>query len=94
MGATVQGTTNGGLAVESPEFYFPVDLCCGCLLSCPPEANDPEGADPGNFCDSDDELTERTCVLGQDSAMDCRLTRGSGDGFLLFASQCNPGFDL
>jgi hypothetical protein len=91
IGATVQGTTNGGIAVESPEFFFPVDLCCGCLLTCSPEADDPDF--PG-FCDSTDELTDKICVLGQDGLMDCRLTAGSGDDFLFFASQCDPNFDL
>lgn len=86
IGATVQGTTNGGIAVESPEFYFPVDLCCGCLLSCSAEADDPDILGPD--CASTDELTKNTCVLGQDEAMDCRLTKGSGDEFLFLASQC------
>lgn len=87
VGATLQGTTNGGIAVESPEFYFPVDLCCGCLLACTAEANDPE---VDGFCDSTDELTDKICILGQDDPMDCRLTATSGDNFLFFASQCDP----
>lgn len=91
IGATIQGTTNGGLAVESPEFYFPVDLCCGCLIACTAEADDPDL--PG-FCDSADEVNSVTCVLGQDGPVDCRLTRGSQDGFLFAASQCNPNTNL
>lgn len=86
VGATVQGTTNGGLAVESPEFYFPVDLCCGCLIACTPEADNPDNDVPD--CASTDELSTNICVLGQDSPMDCRLTRSSGDLFLRAASQC------
>lgn len=93
VGATVQGLTNGGLSVESPEFFFPVSLCCGCLLTCPAEADDPDVDGPGN-CDSTDEVTTIPCALGQDDDVDCRLARGTNDGLLTVLSLCDPSIAL
>lgn len=89
VGATVQGITNGGIAVESPEFYYPVSLCCGCLVACTPEADDP--ALDGN-CDSVDEVATIICNKGQDEPVDCRLTRNAGDDFLRALSACDGSF--
>jgi hypothetical protein len=62
------GHTNGGLDVETPEFTFGIQLCCGCLVDwsacndpCERYCKDPEG--------------HKMCTLGVangDSMFDCR----------------------
>jgi hypothetical protein len=86
VGATIQGITNGGLAVESPEFLFPVTLCCGCLASCTSDADEPEIA--GADCCGTDEVTDAPCFRGQDQYVDCRLYRGSSDDLLDILARC------
>ena len=86
IGVTVQGITNGGLAVESPEFYFPVTLCCGCRVLCSADADNPDN--PGVDCCSSDEVTSPPCNRGQDQYVDCRLTRSGAGDLLSIMSRC------
>jgi hypothetical protein len=72
------GTTTGGTFVESGEFPFPIDVCWGCLIAFPPDADDPTGATQPN-CDNVSSTTTSTatCSIGQDTAIDCRVCKGA-----------------
>jgi hypothetical protein len=82
VGVIVQGLTSGGISVETPEFLFPVEMCCGCLLSCPVDADDTDV--PGPDCCDTTEPESELCNGGQDSAVDCRFCKGSLSSPLLF----------
>lgn len=69
VGVTMLGTTNGGKELETPEFYFPVHLCFGCLVICPLESAD---EDTGAVCESTEAPETPGCHLGQDNTIDCR----------------------
>jgi hypothetical protein len=88
VGVSVQGLTSGGLAEETPEFYFPIDLCCGCLLSCAADADNPDN--PGPDCCQSTAPADLPCNAGQDQGVDCRLCRDSASPLL--NSQCHCGF--
>jgi hypothetical protein len=73
---TVHGTTSGGDESTS-QMTFPIDVCNGCLVSFPPEAQDPSKPTPN--CAAPIGATEmgtRPCVVGQDQVADCRLCQG------------------
>jgi hypothetical protein len=63
-----------GSRVESDELTFAIDACIGCLVTSPPDADDPTAAVQPN-CDSLTPPSSSPCVLGQDQLIDCRLTR-------------------
>jgi hypothetical protein len=63
--------TMGGLMVEGAPFQFPMDFCCGCRLTFPPEADDP--ATPGHDCNARVAVMTPVCLPGQDDLTDCRL---------------------
>lgn len=65
----VFGQTLGGQSVESNEFQFPIDVCVGCLVFRPADA------DCGSLADTNS--VAAPCVFGQDQAIDCRLCRGN-----------------
>lgn len=73
----VFGKTLGGNEVESAEFRYPIEVCCGCLVSFPPEANDPALLDDQPNCMAVSEGTglEEPCLIGQDTAVDCRICK-------------------
>jgi hypothetical protein len=82
----VFGETLGGTEIESGDLSFPISLCNGCLVSFPPEADDP--AQSGYQCidqssagtaSSGSSLSDEAypCWLGQDVAVDCRICVGS-----------------
>ncbi len=62
------GHSQGGSDVQTPEFTYPIDLCCGCLLDW---ANCMEG-DCGRYCVKPDEPS--MCHIGSDNGgtFDCR----------------------
>jgi hypothetical protein len=72
---TVLGTTRTGLAVQSDEFVFPVDVCDGCLVTFSPSDVDPMLPEPN--CAGNPALGGSStnlpvpCVLGQDTPVDC-----------------------
>lgn len=72
VGVRMLGVTNGGVEVESPEFYFPIRLCFGCLVFCPPDSIDEDDPDQA-YCSSTDTPDSETCYFGQDNTIDCRL---------------------
>ena len=79
----VYGRTLGGTDIESGDFWFPIYVCRGCLVSYPLEADDPaqdgyqciaaaaggEGSGP-----SEDDIP---CRIGQDDYLDCRWCAAS-----------------
>lgn len=67
------GTTTGGTFVESGEFLFPINVCWGCLITFPPDANDPGGASQPNCDNTMATSSTTTCSPGQDSLVDCRV---------------------
>jgi hypothetical protein len=84
----VFGHTLGGMNVESGEWRFPINVCYRCLISFPPEANDPK-VSPQPNCDAP--ATTGTsivqpCAVGQDDTVDCRICKQFFPG----SSICEP----
>jgi hypothetical protein len=72
----LHGKSLGGNEVTSGEWAYPIDACYGCLVSCPPKADDP--AVPGPDClATDDNPTSGSCRVGLDGPTDCRFCRNS-----------------
>lgn len=69
----LRGETLGNVDVETDVWSFPITVCNGCLVSFPPEADDP--AKPGLDCDIRDEAPVY-CRMGQDAFVDCRACAG------------------
>lgn len=69
------GRTQGGIEQLGNYFAFPVNVCCGCLINFPPEADsrDIEGPD----CNAGAATTDGPCQPGQDFPIDCRACSGS-----------------
>lgn len=68
----VFGQTLGGQKVESGVFKFPIEVCYGCLVSFPSDANDPALANDQPNCKKEGTSTSQPCLVGQDAAVDCR----------------------
>jgi hypothetical protein len=68
----VHGHSLEGAPFVSDAFKLPIDVCYGCLVSFPPEANDPQAAVQPN-CGLGSFDSHQPCVLGQDEPVDCRL---------------------
>jgi hypothetical protein len=75
VGVKLLGMTNGGKELESPEFYFPITICFGCLVVCTPDS----GGEGLPLCESSDAPELSGCRLGQDEAVDCRYCANLGD---------------
>lgn len=71
----VVGKTTGGKDIETPYFYFPVTICCGCLVYFPPDAYDPETG--MHNCLSGGSTEEKICLPGQNNYIDCRACAGN-----------------
>lgn len=70
----VEGAALNGKRYVSAPFQYPIDVCSGCLVSYPTEADEP--AEPGYQCSAwlSSELDEPPpCQLGQDYWVDCRF---------------------
>ena len=67
--------TLGGNEIKSAHWTFPIRVCSGCLVTCPPKADDP--LVPGPDCLSTAEDPTPNCRAGLDSPVDCRLCRGN-----------------
>jgi hypothetical protein len=72
VGVRMLGVTTGGVEVETPEFYFPVRICFGCLTFCPPDSIDEDSVEL-EYCTSREPPDSETCYFGQDNPVDCRL---------------------
>jgi len=70
----VRGTTLGGEEIATGEWQFPIDVCRGCLVFFPGEADDP--LVPGTDCSIRDDAPS-LCRVGLDSPVDCRFCSGS-----------------
>lgn len=71
----VFGRTLGGQEVDSGEWAFPLEVCYGCLVSYPPEANN-QTLQPQPNCmnpATDQSSLPEPCNLGQDEPVDCRV---------------------
>lgn len=72
------GQTLGGLHVEAGEFEWPIEVCNGCLVSFPVDAQDPLQPTPNCLnVGSGSTNVARPCFVGQDQAIDCRLCPGN-----------------
>lgn len=71
----VHGRTLGGEEVSTGEWQFPVDLCRGCLVFFPPEADDPSVLGPD--CENRSDGPTSFCRTGMDNGVDCRVCPGN-----------------
>jgi hypothetical protein len=78
------GQTMGGLQIEGATFQYPINVCCGCLITFPADADNQTIAGPD--C-SGGVATTMTCSIGQDEPVDCRVCSGSN----LFCQPANFG---
>ena len=77
---TAFGESLGQHNVESTPFFFPLNVCCGCLINFPLEADAPEtmGGGAGPDCNSGmPSIGPASCAVGQDFPVDCRLCSSS-----------------
>ncbi|MCA9562001.1 MAG: hypothetical protein KC561_00865 [Myxococcales bacterium] len=87
------GTTTAGRDVESNQFVYTINVCQGCLLEFPLEAQ----VEPGPNCQADFSSSDFSspCNPGQDDKIDCRLCRqiltGRGESAADIANYCEPG---
>lgn len=85
---TAFGEALNQAGIESVPFYWPVNVCCGCLIQFPPESDSPEAVYSGPDCRNGAAIQSLgNCSLGQDYPVDCRAC-SSTNRF------CNPrGYD-
>ncbi len=67
----LEGRTLAGHVVETPSFEYIIDVCDGCLVDYPLEADDPSTS--AHDCIPYDPASSVPCVMGQDDRIDCRL---------------------
>jgi hypothetical protein len=73
---SVVGVTAGGQDMETPYFYFPISVCCGCLVYFPNDVWDVTLNDY-NCHSAESATTETPCGWDfQDGSVDCRLCAG------------------
>jgi hypothetical protein len=81
----VVGITAGGQDMETPYFYFPITVCCGCMVYFPSETWDDALVPPTYKCHgSEITTTQSLCWVGQDWDVDCRVCAGNNP------SLCDP----
>ncbi|MBM4361654.1 MAG: hypothetical protein FJ104_03155 [Deltaproteobacteria bacterium] len=69
----VFGETTGGQEIDSGAFTFPIEVCYGCLVSYPLAAMDLSVDPPTCSASVRDTPAASSCLLGQDTEVDCRL---------------------
>ena len=96
---TAFGASLGGNNVESAPFYFPVTVCCGCLITFPVDADAPATMTTGVGPDCNNGMPligPASCNLGQDFPVDCRFCSSAHPefcqprGFSPNGSTCAP----
>lgn len=74
---TAFGESLGQSAIEATPYYFPVRVCCGCLIDFPLDSDAPPavgGVGQGPDCNNGMAVPgPGSCNLGQDFLADCRL---------------------
>lgn len=79
---TAFGRTQGNMAIETPTYDFPVNVCCGCTVQFPSDANQSDMAWPGPDCNSGIAVQgPGLCQPGQDFLLDCRQCASSNPEF-------------
>ncbi len=79
---TAFGRTQGNISIETPSFDFPVNVCCGCTVQFPTDANLADAVYPGPDCNSGIALIgPGLCAPGQDFLLDCRQCASSRPEF-------------
>ncbi len=79
---TAFGRTQGNIAIETPTYDFPVNVCCGCTVQIPTDANLADTAYPGPDCNSGVAIAGPSlCQPGQDFLLDCRQCAASDPEF-------------
>lgn len=69
----VFGKTLGGTEVESGEWQYPIDVCYGCLVNYPLEADNPNIQGPDCLNITPETKVSAPCDPGQDDPVDCRI---------------------
>lgn len=84
----IKGVTSGNKDIDTPYFFFPITVCCGCLVYYPPDAWD--AATGMHLCLDVEGSTETDvpCFAGQDKDIDCRVCAGNSPPL------CAPSSDL
>jgi hypothetical protein len=72
----VVGMTTGNKEVETPYFFFPITVCCGCTVFFPADAYD-EILHMHDCVSDEGGETDPPCFLGQDKNVDCRVCAGN-----------------
>lgn len=73
---TAFGESLGQHSVEATPFYFPLTVCCGCLIQFPLESDAPETMTSGVGPDCNNGMPiigASSCAPGQDFPVDCRM---------------------
>lgn len=80
---TAFGESLGQNNVESPPFYFPVTVCCGCLITFPAGSDmaDTTSASGPDCNNGMAPASSADCAVGQDYPVDCRLCSGAHPEF-------------
>jgi hypothetical protein len=77
---TAFGSSLGQHDIESTPFYFPVTVCCGCLVNFP-NGSDLAEVDGPDRPDCNSGMAMASCNLGQDSTVDCRACSSTNPEF-------------
>jgi hypothetical protein len=85
----VFGTTLGGQEIESGDYTYSIDVCNGCLISYPVNADSSQGLGDYECGGTVAASTETLCGLGQDQATPCTLCAGAYDVCLHPCSNCS-----
>lgn len=93
IGVQMLGITNGGDELETPWFYFPIYICFGCTVFCPPDSGDATADPPVPFCASTEEPDMDFCpgLMGQTGGIDCRYCATMWDDGAQFCRQAFCG---
>ncbi len=68
------GETPSGSEVETPTYIFPISVCCGCLVTFPPDSRAPMTLHRSPNCNQGvAPQSPASCRIGQDLPVDCRL---------------------
>lgn len=77
------GASDDGCAATTATSTFPIEVCCGCLLTFPADSDVPDSTvRSGPDCDNGTPaLSAAVCAIGQDFPVDCRLCAHSNPAY-------------